>query len=212
MASCSSSIFTVISVSTPVETSTQCSVAGYYGEGELTYNQELCLLCPKWCSYWGIPYPCGWYWCDCTDTVIPIVPAFDINASCNIPMVITSDVEYVLQVTGQSVMEASSVTINSFDLNLTISIAGAPVFPVTINFPDTVTLSQVDGSFSTTLPIFTWNEVVSGYGFTITANLLFCADPIPPLSWFNLQLVCDVDFDGYSESFTIGCPLIAVIS
>lgn len=222
--SCSSPfVYTVFEDSITV--SYTFSVTGSVVVPGYTYNPPpLCLL--GWnaahdsnCHWSGWNYDCTWvsgshYWYDCTTVAsIPVFPTLNLTANASIPGTFTTGSGESLSMTGYEAFETTSFKIKQFII--TLSVNGEPY---KISIPLNVTCYQTNGEFSATVALYslTYSENIDGFDYNISMsfNLLFCAEPIPPMGWLNLQIDCglSVDVEGfdYSTYFTIACPIISV--
>jgi len=170
---------------------------------------------PKMCWPTGGTFETWSCW---TTPSIEVFPNLTFDYNLTIPM--TFEIQ-----TGESITVSGSPTgyitnkivITDFDCAFTVNGTG-----FNLSVPCSITISESNGSFSTTYELATLNENVTADGFTysmgFTFNLLGCLDPTPPEAWLNLQVSTsmsvaysdDTSTSIYSCNFSAVCPIVDV--
>jgi hypothetical protein len=93
---------------------------------------------------------------------------------------------------------------------------------ITINLvplPTSIDYDASTGEFSATTDLggFSSTSEIDGITYTlaITSDILFCAEPVPPVGWVNIVLNCTLsayayDVVNYTVEFSIVCPIVSV--
>ena len=206
---------TTISAYTTPSVVTACVPCGYTctqttcGPECLCGAFKWCQCCTQVCRAWAIK------WCDCvTVPGIELWPKLDIAASMNIPMSFEMLAGEAVGVTLDGPIEATSITIKSFNLSLNVNGQG-----FTIYVPITLTVEQMNGTFSVTIPLTSVSETYTAAGITyvidMSFNLLTCLTPTNGMGWLNIQIVGSLTAEGlvgvppYTTNFEFACPLIS---
>ena len=157
-------------------------------------------------------------WCDCWSGNIELWPTIDITASMNVPMTFGCGTGFTVGTTGETGIETSSISVSSFSISMGIN---GDNLTINVDLGEGITLQQDNGTFSATLYLtslsssYTDSTIGVTYSISIVVNLLMCAEPIPPISWLNIQLVTRIearfDADGVDTAdtidFTVNCPI-----
>lgn len=167
-------------------------------------------ICATYAWVPGSSSPC----CYTTTPSIPLWPTLFFNFSASMNQVYEATQAVNVTPTGGVVpIEATSVQLNDFNLDINVGPNAPPATNstnITLSVPCTITLTQQNGTFNATVLIGTLVETYTAdglvYAATITINLLFCATPIPPQTWINLQLA--VSFT-VAYSSDVGVDLLA---
>lgn len=184
------------------------------------------VLSCSWCNCCSTNNHCnvGWvsgshYWYNCSQVPsIPVFPTLNMSASANIPMSFELEEDVELSLEGPSVIVTSSIVVESVDIILTINNTDFTISVPSNNLPITISANS-NGQFSATIPIYTFTDdtTIDGYGYNITigSSFLFCADPVAPQGWANLQLAAAFSITAlganiYNTSFTVACPLASI--
>lgn len=129
----------------------------------------------------------------------------------NIPMTFELSVGEAIGVELDGPIETSSITINDFNLSLNVNGQG-----FTIYVPITLTIEQMNGTFSVTIPLTSVSETYTAsgitYGIDLSFNLLTCLTPTNGMGWLNIQIVGSFTAEGptpITTNFEFACPLIS---
>ena len=166
-----------------------------------------CKCCTKVCKAWAFS------WCDCVNESVTLWPELNISASIDIPMTYDLAAGYTITATTPpSPVEIASYTFEAFTFEITVN-----GIPISIPIPCSLTVSETNGSFETTVPITSINESYSDdgidYSIDFSFNFLLCLTPTGGMAWLNLQVVGTVtasyeNIVPVKTSFTIACPIV----
>jgi len=193
--------------------SLSCNSCGWRGWGTCcNWNQVGC----GWCSG-----STGWCCCS-TIPGVEVWPSLTFTASTDIPLVLTSTIEYEFStVAPVDPTLIYSMLINA--CNCSVGVTGDGISEtITINLvplPTSIDYDASTGEFSATTDLggFSSTSEIDGITYTlaITSDILFCAEPVPPVGWVNIVLNCTLsayayDVVNYTVEFSIVCPIVSV--
>jgi len=166
-------------------------------------------------KWWDCP-PCNWVkgtttYYDCwTVQSITLFPAISIPMTANIPFVVSSGIDYIVDDLGVQQVQVAEYTIyQNHEINgvsqtfkLSFNFGSGLIFDFLLPDGFSCTVMEANGDFSVTVPLYDFGELppykaVTGYTYTLTMsiNLLFCLGEEAE-SWINLQVVSETEITG----------------
>ncbi len=189
-----------VSICEPVYTCTETTCLGC-----VCNTWQWCSCCTSVCDAWALT------WTDCwTTPSVTIWPTLNLTASLTIPMIF--DLGAGFQITADAPTEPIQTASFTFeDFTFEINVNGVSV---TIDVPVSLTITEKNGTFSTTIPITSITETFTTDGITYTITFSFslygCLTPTPPVGWLNIEIAGSLSAAGATTDFTILCPIISV--
>ena len=171
---------------------------------------------PSWNAcvpYWVPGYPCCWYccgncWGGCCCTApgwsngytawycytvpgVELWPALQFCGGVNLPLTASASVGLDFSVDAPAEpYQCMSVTLGACEIDASVNGSG---FKINI-LPDPLQLTEKNGDFSSTMDLggFSSDYNYGGvdYSLSISASLLLCLTPEPPMGWVNIDLDC----------------------
>ena len=198
---------------------------------ECLWGKGGCWTDKKCTQSWLDCPPCTWVkgkttYYDCwTVSSITIFPETYVNMTANIPFVVSAGVDYIVDDLGLQAVQVAEYTLYqnheidgvSETFKLTFNFGEGLIFDFFLPDGFELTVTEVDGSFSITIPLYNFGEfepynAITGYKYTLTMsiNLLFC---LGEESWIKLQIISETKISGngitpYTMPINFAIPLV----